>query len=307
MYICYIDEAGCLGKLPSDCKETQPVFTINGIFIKQESLRDLTIDFLDIKTKFFPDKDESGKALSRLYQILPEIKGSDLRKAWVKKNKKRLLHNRDFIKAVLKMLIKYDAKIVGRVFIKKPDRETTPAGIYNSSIQIICSAFQQFLQEKDAKGIVIVDGRDFNQNVKASHSIFTQMFKYSGGGDSYSRIVDMPTFGHSNNHSGIQIADLICSALIFPIAVRTYCFEKIDNIHVKGKYLDIKNEFSGYLYNMQYRYVDHDGNHKGGIFTSDPLGKQSGKLLFSNIKDEKQSNTPARSSQLKALKDKFNN
>jgi hypothetical protein len=32
----------------------------------------------------------------------------------------------------------------------------------------------------------------------------------------------MPTFGHSENHAGLQLADLVCSALLFPMAMDAY-------------------------------------------------------------------------------------
>ena len=33
----------------------------------------------------------------------------------------------------------------------------------------------------------------------------------------------MPVFAHNQNHAGIQIADLVCSALLFPMATTRYC------------------------------------------------------------------------------------
>ena len=36
--------------------------------------------------------------------------------------------------------------------------------------------------------------------------------------DAYDRLMEMPMFGHSDNHAGIQAADMICSAFLFPMA-----------------------------------------------------------------------------------------
>jgi hypothetical protein len=63
-----------------------------------------------------------------------------------------------------------------------------------------------------------------------SHSIFTQKFKAEG--DQYPRVLEMPTFGHSNNHVGIQIADLLASALLYPMATCAYCRGHVSNVHV---------------------------------------------------------------------------
>ena len=53
-----------------------------------------------------------------------------------------------------------------------------------------------------------------------SHSIFTQ--KFSPAARNYQRLVELPTFGHSENHAGLQICDIVCSALLFPIACFAY-------------------------------------------------------------------------------------
>jgi len=44
-----------------------------------------------------------------------------------------------------------------------------------------------------------------------------------GSGDLYDRLIELPTFAHSDNHAGLQVADAMCSALLTPIAVNTYC------------------------------------------------------------------------------------
>jgi hypothetical protein len=40
----------------------------------------------------------------------------------------------------------------------------------------------------------------------------------------------MPLFGHSDNHAGIQAADLLCSAFLFPMATYMYCLGHIKTI-----------------------------------------------------------------------------
>lgn len=54
MWICYIDEAGCTGELPSKISDIQPILTIGGVLVDQTRLGDLTTDFLNLKMTFFP-------------------------------------------------------------------------------------------------------------------------------------------------------------------------------------------------------------------------------------------------------------
>jgi hypothetical protein len=35
--------------------------------------------------------------------------------------------------------------------------------------------------------------------------------------------MEVPSFGHSDNHAGLQLADLICSAFLWPMAMHAYC------------------------------------------------------------------------------------
>lgn len=79
-----------------------------------------------------------------------------------------------------------------------------------------------------------MDSRSTRQNIQAAHSIFTQKFKASG--DSYPSIMEAPAFGHSDNHAGLQLSDLICSGFLWPMAMHAYCEGKVASIHVRPDY-----------------------------------------------------------------------
>ena len=86
--ICFIDEAGDLGKLgdpprPND----QPVLVIGGLFVDAENLAALTAKFMEMKIKYFPRL--AGSCDLRLDRILLETKGSDLRRNATRRNAKR--------------------------------------------------------------------------------------------------------------------------------------------------------------------------------------------------------------------------
>jgi len=55
MQIFYVDEAGCLGTLPSATAPIQPVFVLGGVILHQSRLRDFTLDWLHLKDQFFPN------------------------------------------------------------------------------------------------------------------------------------------------------------------------------------------------------------------------------------------------------------
>src|SRR5467141_3622389 len=112
-------------------------------------------------------------------------------------------------------------------------------------MQTICETFENLLSTAGDSGMVICDSRDPFKNAEVSHSIFTQKFK--AGGDQYPHLVEMPTFGHSENHVGLQIADVLCSALLFPMACYVYCTGYVHNLHVRPGFAVLKARYGGRL------------------------------------------------------------
>jgi hypothetical protein len=135
------------------------------------------------------------------------------------------------------------------------------------------------LDFENLNGIIIADSRDYVQNVGVSFSVFTQKFKATG--DAYGRVLEMPTFGHSENHIGLQLCDLLCSAIIFPMASITYCNGAVNNVHVDPKYQLIKTRYAARIKDLQHRYLD-GGRYRGGITVSDGIAQRSSRDLFSN-------------------------
>ena len=110
--------------------------------------------------------------------------------------------------------------------------------------------------------MVICDSRGSSQNANVAHSVFTRMFKRTG--NAYPNIVEMPVFGHSENHSGLQLADLVTSALVFPLACRTYCRGYVTGPHVHRGYDRLKQRYGLWLRRHQIRYIDTNGKWVGG-------------------------------------------
>ena len=276
MYICYIDEAGCTGTLTHSYSPIQPVFIICGIIIQQTNLTNLTHDFIKLKIKFYPTV---FSGLHYLDCIKEEIKGSEVRKS-LRGNRNQRRHALKFIDEILKILEKYKTAIIGRVWVKPISTPFNGRAVYTYSIQNMASCFQSFLISKDEHGIIVADSRNKEKNAIVSHSIFTQ--KYKPSGDTYDRILEMPFYGHSDNHAGLQLADLLASAIVFPISTSVFCSNHVKNtMHYDPHFLNIRTIFGNRLEDLQYRFKkDTSENIHGGLTVSDPISYRSGSKIF---------------------------
>lgn len=271
----YIDEAGCPGTLTSAHCDIQPVLVLSGLIVEERNINSLNKEFLELKRKFSPNI-----ALKHdLDIIFHEMKGSDLKKDLREKNRNKRRRAKGFLNKVLDILEKYDVKLVSRIYIKKPATEFNGISVYTSAVQKFYESFNEYLHERDDVGVVIADSRNYALNRLVSHSIFTQKNKLSRFGDAYPYIAEVPLFGHSENHSMIQIADFICSALLFPMASYVYCTNYIQNVHVTVKDKEIQNDFIDRIKGISYRYMLHE-KMKGGIVVVDAISKRSSTLML---------------------------
>lgn len=276
MYFCYLDEAGCPGVLPSPTSLVQPVFVLLGLLVGEQHLSSLTRQFVDLKERFFPDRMRGLP--HRMDRILEEVKGSDVRRSMRARRRKLRRQVIGFLDHVLHLLEGCGAKLIGRVWIKGIRYPMNSRSLYTAGTQAICEHFQTWLRVKKDNGFVIADARRQRQNIRVSYSIFTKKFKRTG--DECERILEVPTFGNSKNHAGLQIADLICSGIVFPIACHIYCAGYIKSVHISPTYGELKDAFAGRLCRLQYRYQSQQGRWTGGLGVSDHLGERPGALLF---------------------------
>jgi len=276
MYILYIDEAGCPGSLPGPTSDVQPIFCIAGLILPQNELPNVTAEFLDLKRRFNPSY---ASTLSHDLEImLYEIKGSNLRSDI--KNGTRNIRRRavGILDKTINIIENYNGKLIARTYIKEPGGSFSGNAVYTSAIQTLCENFQNFLAANNTTGIVVADSRKKNQNNKVSFSIFTKKFKMVG--DEYPNILEMPVFGHSENHVGLQISDWIASAILFPSLAHVYCSGYVNNVHIHPQNQLIKDRFIEKIKALQYRYVN-GGRYVGGISVSDGiLRRRSSSYLF---------------------------
>ena len=99
----------------------------------------------------------------------------------------------------------------------------------------------------------------------------------------YERLVELPTFGHSDNHAGLQICDIVCSGLMYPIACFAYCTGHVNNVHVQSGASRLRSRYGQQLKDLQHRYYDVGTKHYvGGVVVSDAVNQKSGALMFGN-------------------------
>lgn len=278
LQICYVDESGSgEALLPTSPPDTPPILALVGVIIDQGKLATLTRDFVALKRRFHPNLVASGHLLD---WVLGEVKGKDLRASLRRGSRNEIRAALGFIDHVLRLLEANQARIVGRVWVKNVGTPCNESAMYTFSIQDSCVHFQNYLALLGEEGLVLCDSRTKSKNTPVAHSIFTQKFRAAG--DPFSRIIEMPTFGHSDNHVGLQLADAIVSALLFPIAARVYCSQQLPaNVHTSSGYDILKVRFGQRLERLQYRYKDlQAGRWRGGVVLSDQVAGRSGRFLF---------------------------
>lgn len=278
LHLCFIDEAGDLGTLgnpplPND----QPVLVVGGLFVDAANLSSLTESFLNLKHWYFPGLPcPFAKFLDR---ILPEIKDADLRRNATCGTPRQRRHAIGFLDRVLGLLNYQNVKLVARIWVKGIGAPFDATPVYTSSIQGLCGYFEHYLTRINDSGVCIADSRNKFKNVSVSHSIFTQ--KFSPAAQRYRHFVELPTFGHSENHTGLQICDLVCSALLYPIACFAYCTGRVDNVHVQPAAARLRHRYGQQLKDLQYRYWNPETRrYEGGIVVSDAIGRRNGSSMF---------------------------
>ncbi|MHB1117832.1 DUF3800 domain-containing protein [Sideroxydans sp.] len=276
MYLCYVDESGDSQAILHATHFAQPLLVISGLLIKAQHIPQITVDFTGLKRRYYPSA--FANVTHRLDVLLHEIKGSDLRTE-IRDNplsSKIVEHHFRFLDDMLAILKKYDAKIVSRIWIKQFNVPICDKSVYSITMQNICARFQEYLTQKgDHSGMLIADFRDPKKNSYVSHSVFTQ--KHKSAGDSYPLIQEIPTFGISNNHACLQMADLLCSSLLAPMAAHKLLNGIVNNAHTHSHYAAIHARYKKRLNSMQY-HCTVNGTKNWGVTIANP--HKTGNYLF---------------------------
>lgn len=277
MYIAYLDESGDSQPINNPTDNIQPLLIISCIFIKSSDLPSVTRDFINLKRAYFPKLFDK---LKHDLDALPiEIKGCDLRLEIRKNppNHHKVKHHLKFLDELIKILEKYDIKLVSRIWVKSFATPLVDKSIYTITTQNLCLRFNQFLKHKKSEGVLVADFRDTKRNSYVSHSIFTKKFKQTG--DDYPKLQELPTFGISDNHTGLQICDLITSAILYPMAARSYCNGVINNSFTHSNLDLIKQRFSKRIRALQF-HTKHKGKMYWAVSAHDPHNHKDGNAIF---------------------------
>jgi hypothetical protein len=272
--ICYIDESGGVED-PAATPDATPLMVIVGLIVDYARLPGLTRDFLQVRRRFFSGK--APRAGHYLDHILSEVKGRDIR-AFLRANSRKRHHAIAYLDQVVRLLDHNGCQLIGRVWIKAPGSQLNPRTSYTTAIQDLGKSFQHYLVTHGEVGLMLCDARMQNQDSEVSHSIFTQ--KHQQAGDPLDRLVEVPAFGHSVNHVGLQLADLAASAFLFPMAARTYCVATTTGPHVDPRFDGVKERFADRIRRLQYRYQDSGGRWQGGVAVKDAIAHRPGAALF---------------------------
>jgi Protein of unknown function (DUF3800) len=146
-----------------------------------------------------------------------------------------------FFDAVVKLLAEEQASIIGEIFVK--GERPISRWVYPEAVASIADRFENQLCASNTQGVMIMDARTKVKNTPSVHRVTTARFK-SGGG-LVPHLIESPTFGHSDAHVVLQIADIVASALLFPIACAAYCSCLIHNVHLSNSAEAVRIEAEG--------------------------------------------------------------
>ncbi|MBC3986629.1 DUF3800 domain-containing protein [Streptomyces sp. AC536] len=275
MYLCYIDESGTAQVLNPDVPDSVPVMVIGGFTVPEELLTALASDFIELKKRFRPELRTRPTLRDVVHH---EVKGETLRKSFRRTGRKQRRAAHGFLDHLLNLLEQHHCTVLARVWVKQNSVVYDEEDLYASSIAVLCKSFENYLAERAASGIVVLDSRNPSDNAGSVHGITAR--KFSKDGDELPHLPESPVFGHSNTHLGLQIADLLVSAILAPSAAATYAADLVGNVHCDPRFAEVRERHCPRLGKLQYRYQDGQGKWTGGIVVSDARGQQSARRLF---------------------------
>jgi hypothetical protein len=248
---------------------------ILGLIVSAAVVPALTRDFLALKRRHFPGRFTAPHALDH---ILTEVKGSEILQMTRSRSRNKRRQAEQLRNEIVDLIAAHGGHIVGRVWVKEAGKSMAPAASYCYAVQDIAKHFSQYLQLRSSEGVLIADAREHNQNIRMAQSVFTQ--KWRTAGDPFPFMREIPVFAHSDNHAGLQMADLLASTFVFPMAAAAYGDPASTAVHSSAHYKVVRSQFGKRVRALQYRYRDETGRWRGGLVVSDPVSCRSGSELF---------------------------
>lgn len=234
-------------------------------------------DFIELKMRFFPGR--FSNIQHDLDALRIEIKGADIRKKLRSGDPKQVQHHQKFLDSLFTLLAQRNVKLVSRIWVKGIGHRFDGRAVYTKTTQRIAKMFQDHLFSSDNQGLIVADFRDPKSNSYISHSVFTQKHKRGKHGDAFPSLIETATFGISDHHAGLQMADLITSAIIYPIATHTYCKGIVQNCHVHPNDGKMRARYKKRLKRLQFM-MRIRGKDIFGITVNDPHRKLGSYEIF---------------------------
>jgi hypothetical protein len=285
MYIGYVDEAGneqalqILGEAgsPAFVSAAPPVFAVAAIFVPRYR-RDLLLrDFLRLK-KWLCPRDLTEASLVDLIKY--EIKGANLRQNIRSGHPRRSRWAFAVLDRVVALLETHEVKISAQVWVKKVD-EVLRTTAYPTAIAHIAEDMHRLLRRDGVPGWLVLDSRTKAKNEDLVHTISTRKGRRTG--DLLPLLVESPVFGHSDTHALLQLADLVVSSLIYPMACLAYCDDLTWNANTCPAFEKLQARYGPALRSLEIRIADNLGRAVGGITVRDLRRRRPAHRLFGSL------------------------
>ncbi len=274
MRFLYIDEAGDDTTYTPSTPDQPPVFALVGISIPSSQHTRLIWNFLRAKKRYFPEL--KSRRLTDLIQY--EHKGATIRKQLRSTSRRKKRNAIGFIDMTLSLLERTRSRIFGEIWIKKSGHPLIPEHLYQQGVAHLARSFENQLAANSTSGLMILDSRTKSKNAGNVHQITTR--RYRTGGSLFPHLMEAPVFGHSDTHVALQLADVITSALVFPLACWTYCQEYTENVNVSPEYADLQIRFGERLKALQIYQANKENGHQSGLHVSDRIHHLPADLIF---------------------------
>jgi len=233
------------------------------------------MDYIRLKSRFEPSL--RTRQLSDVIQH--EIKGAsirrDIRTPGPRNTRRRAI---SYLSNVIGLLEHHHCHILGKVLVKKVGAAYPASATYPSAVAELAETLNRQAQTSDTTALMILDSQTKVKNEGNVHTITTRRYRH--GGNAYPQLAESPVFGHSDTHILLQLADIIASALIFPAACAAYLAAVPGDPHLDPSAQVIRQTFGTRLAQLEYRYVDDQGNRRGGFRVIDRVGGGASRLLF---------------------------
>jgi hypothetical protein len=266
MFLIYADESGSSDPHSEPLVVGQtPIFVLASLALHADLWRNVDRSYLELKKQFFSR--EIGKGRPELF----EIKGSQLVRPGNKNNRR----THTFVRRVMELCSNNHMIAFAVGFKKNPLRPTSKTSMYTMALQYLVERFHGFLEETEkgltpehetqhAQGIIVADSRMRNLDLNVATSHLSFIFGHAVG-QTCTRVIEAPTFTHSELSVGVQLTDILAACLyarFYRRSCRTIA-KALDYSHMEyvDEYLDrlewhAKTPFNGYFL-RGYRFLDH--------------------------------------------------